>query len=594
MTNEQYWARRSKEQARRVDAEIEKICTTIEQAYAEAAKNISEQIERWYNKFADDNGISLAAAKRTLDKGELDDFKMTLQEYIQHGEKLNTDPSWLAAMKNASAKHHIDRLNALNMTTSAEIQRAFSIWRNDAEAGLDRVLMDTFLRTSFNLDVDIGTMQYLNGADINKLRSIANLPWAPDGMDFKRRMEVNNAKMLAELQKQLMQGCITGRPYEEMAAGLRETIDLKKYESERLIKTEATHVSTVAERESYLMHGVKEYEFLATLDHKTCDICGPLDGQHFKISEMIEGTNAPPMHPNCRCDTIPYYDSAALRESRAARDEKGKTKFISGDITWEDWKTEQLKMIEIDRIERRNLIEAAKGITPEIIKAIKEREKEVSRDLMDQNIRYRQFRPRSGDEWVEAMQTFHTSVGADGLPITISRDYYDSISSPTLYRGLADISMLRDDITTTLKASEMAEQFITGSLFPSRGIYGDCAAYMSTSPALALSYATTRSYTGGRNKIGSIIEAKLNPGARTIKYKDAKKLFNDLHDAMPDDPLFFSKNQRRLSQGVEVGKAMNLLGYDAIIESNGDGLRIPFYMILNRHALLITEDWKFR
>lgn len=391
-----------------------------------------------------------------------------------------------------------------------------------------------------------------------------------------------------------MQGCITGRPYEEMAENLRDKIDLKVYESKRLIRTEAAHVSTVAEKESYLMHSVKEYEILETLDHKTCEICGPLDGKHFKISEMVEGVNAPPFHPNCRGTTIPHYDSAALRESRAARDVKGKTVFISGDTTWEDWKAEQLKMIDIDRIERRSLIDATKGITTEVIEAIKAREKEVSEDLLNQGIRYRQFRPRSGDEWVEAMQAFHTSIGADDLPITVGRDYYDSIKGPTLYRGISDISMLRNDITTTLKASEMAEQFITGPLFPSRGIYGDCAAYMSNSTALALSYATTRSYSGGRDKIGSIIEAKLNPGARTIKYKDAKKLFEQLHDAMPDDPLFFSTNQRRLSQGVEVGKAMNLLGYDAIIESNGDGLRIPFYMILNRHALLITEDWKFR
>lgn len=200
MTNKQYWTKRSREQAKRVDAEISQVFATIEQAYEEAKRNITDQIESWYIKFADNNEISLAAARRTLNRGELDDFKMTLQEYIKHGEELKQDPSWLQAMKNASAKHHIDRLTALNMTTGAEIQRAFTIWKNDAEAGLDRMLIDTFLRNSYNLDVDLGYIEYINGADINRLRSIASKPWAPDGTDFKRRVEVNNAKMLSELQ----------------------------------------------------------------------------------------------------------------------------------------------------------------------------------------------------------------------------------------------------------------------------------------------------------------------------------------------------------------------------------------------------------
>lgn len=99
MTHQQYWTRRSKAQEKRINAEIEKLAKVIEQAYKDAERNINEQIESWYIKFAEENGITMQAARKTLNKGELEDFKMSLEEYIKHGRELKTDPSWLAAMK---------------------------------------------------------------------------------------------------------------------------------------------------------------------------------------------------------------------------------------------------------------------------------------------------------------------------------------------------------------------------------------------------------------------------------------------------------------------------------------------------------------
>ena len=40
---------------------------------------------------------------------------------------------------------------------------------------------------------------------------------------------------------------------------------------------------------------IKKYEFLATLDSRTCSVCGKLDGKVFELSEAKVGINYPPL-----------------------------------------------------------------------------------------------------------------------------------------------------------------------------------------------------------------------------------------------------------------------------------------------------------
>jgi len=48
-------------------------------------------------------------------------------------------------------------------------------------------------------------------------------------------------------------------------------------------------------------------QWLATLDHRTCIICGAYDGKIWTQDKLYE-VKVPPAHPNCRCVLIPYID----------------------------------------------------------------------------------------------------------------------------------------------------------------------------------------------------------------------------------------------------------------------------------------------
>lgn len=76
--------------------------------------------------------------------------------------------------------------------------------------------------------------------------------------------------------------------------------------------TELSRVQAEAQKQSYIRNGFDEYEFIA--EPTACPICRALDGKHFKVSKMMPGENAHPMHPRCRCSTAAYMDDKEYRE----------------------------------------------------------------------------------------------------------------------------------------------------------------------------------------------------------------------------------------------------------------------------------------
>ena len=107
----------------------------------------------------------------------------------------------------------------------------------------------------------------------------------------------------------------------------------------RLIRTETNRVHNAAEKAAYEEEGITEYRFLATLDGRTCDVCGALDGKTFPVSEAKEGINYPPLHPNDRCTTTAVIEgqNRAELKRRALDPETGKTVLIPAETTYEEW-----------------------------------------------------------------------------------------------------------------------------------------------------------------------------------------------------------------------------------------------------------------
>ena len=110
-----------------------------------------------------------------------------------------------------------------------------------------------------------------------------------------------------ELGSLLQTGLIQGQHPRKLATHLRKRFGVSQSNAELLMTTELARVQTEAQKQSFDRNGFEEYTFLAL--GTACPICRALDEKHFKVTKMLPGTNAPPMHPRCRCSTAAYMDS---------------------------------------------------------------------------------------------------------------------------------------------------------------------------------------------------------------------------------------------------------------------------------------------
>lgn len=91
---------------------------------------------------------------------------------------------------------------------------------------------------------------------------------------------------------------------------------------------------------SYLESNILEYQFLATLDTRTCPVCGKLDGKIFSVKDKKIGVNCPPMHKECRCTTISVVDRSLIDKTQrsAIAPATGKPIKVPASMTWKEWK----------------------------------------------------------------------------------------------------------------------------------------------------------------------------------------------------------------------------------------------------------------
>ena len=113
-------------------------------------------------------------------------------------------------------------------------------------------------------------------------------------------------------------------------------MDVATSSAARLVATESAFFATASQRDCFSVLGVQQYQFVATLDDRTSDTCQDMDGKVYDMKDLSPGTNAPPMHCWCRSCIIPYFGDN--KGTRAARNEKGKTEQVPGDMTYPEWK----------------------------------------------------------------------------------------------------------------------------------------------------------------------------------------------------------------------------------------------------------------
>jgi SPP1 gp7 family putative phage head morphogenesis protein len=338
MTNAEYWKQRFTQLEAAQNRKGATAYLEMEKQYKAAQNELEAQIARWYQRFADSNGISLAQAKQWLKGQDLAEFKWDVKEYIKYGKENAINGAWMQELENASSKFHISRLEALQIQTQNSLETMFAQQMGTMKKALSDVYASGYYHTAYTVQQGFGLGWDIAGLDQAQIEKVLSKPWAVDGYNFSTRIWNSKTKLIGEVHNELSKNLLTGADPQKTIDSLAKKMGTSKSNAGRLVMTEQAYFSSAAQKDCFNDLDVEEYEIVATLDSHTSDICRSLDGRVFKMSDYKPGVTAPPFHVYCRSTTAPHFKENFDAGERAARGADGKTYYVPDDVTYSEWK----------------------------------------------------------------------------------------------------------------------------------------------------------------------------------------------------------------------------------------------------------------
>ncbi len=310
----------------------------MENIYRQAQKEIEGKINTWYQRFAANNGVSMAEARKMLSGKALKEFQWDVNDYIKYGKENGINNKWMKELENASAKFHITRLEALKLQTQQSLEVLFGNQLDTIDSTMKRIYLDGYYHTAYELQKGFGIGWDIAGVDQKQIEKVIRKPWTVDGKNFSERIWNNKEKLISEVHKELTQNIILGQDPQKAIDAIAKKMNTSKYNAGRLVMTEEAYFSSAAQKDCFDNLDVEKYEIVATLDSHTSDICREMDGKVFPMKDFEAGVTAPPFHVYCRSTTVPYFDENFEQVGeRAARGEDGKTYYVPENMTYKEW-----------------------------------------------------------------------------------------------------------------------------------------------------------------------------------------------------------------------------------------------------------------
>lgn len=304
MKSSEYWRQREEQHITQMIKNEQQMKKAIADRFQVAIDNINKEIDANWQRFAGKEGISLSEAKKISMEHDVKAFVRKAKQYVK-----DKDFSKIAneELRLYNVTMRVNRLELLKSQIGLELI-ALS---DDLDKYTADLLTKEGLAEAIRQSGILGETVFEGYKDF--VDNVVNASF--HSATFSQRIWGNMEAFKADLDKLLIQTITQGKNPRDMARKLRNLYDSKKYEAERLMRTESARVQTEIQKQSYLKYDIDEYEFIA--EPNACPICGVLNGKIFKVKEMSPGINACPMHANCRCSTAPHVEQIEQHNPKA-------------------------------------------------------------------------------------------------------------------------------------------------------------------------------------------------------------------------------------------------------------------------------------
>ena len=341
MLNNEYWEGRYRAEEKARELADKRVAYQLQGVYQQHSNNIQKEIDSFWQKYADSEGITKLQAKQRADKLDMVNVELKAKQLVERANRLRERGQKVTSKDFTRAENDLMRLYNLKMKTSRleVLQANIKLHQYDLALSefeiIDRHLVESFRRENLFsagvLNMTLGSFESSKiSADSIVYANFNNATWS--SRVWERQNELRNI-----VKKGVADTVLRGKGTNVLINSLKKEFDVSYGYARRLAVTESARVYSEAQKSNYEANDVEWFEIMTEL--KACQICQPFNGRIFKVSEMVPALNAPPFHPNCRCTTVPHF---LIDLKRVGRDEE----FLHADM---NNKNQSSKYIAEDR-----------------------------------------------------------------------------------------------------------------------------------------------------------------------------------------------------------------------------------------------------
>lgn len=309
MLDSKYWEDRYRAEEKARELADKRVAFQLYGVYQQHANNIQKEIDSFWQKYADNEGITKLEAKQRADKLDMVNVEFKARQLVERANQLRKRGQKVTSDDFTRAENDLMRLYNLKMKTSRleVLQANIKLHQYDLALSefeiIDRHLVESIRRENIFsagvLNMTLGSFESSKiSADSIAYANFEDATWS--SRVWERQNELRNI-----VKKGVADTVLRGKGTNILINSLKKEFDVSYGYARRLAVTESARVYSEAQKANYEANDVEEFEVMTEL--KACHICQPFNGKIFKVSEMVPALNAPPFHPNCRCTTVPHF-----------------------------------------------------------------------------------------------------------------------------------------------------------------------------------------------------------------------------------------------------------------------------------------------
>lgn len=293
-SSQKYWRDREEEQRKKNITDEAEYQKEIERIYNTMLDAIEKEINGFYARYAKKEGITMAEAKKRVAKLDIEAYERKAAKYVKEknfSEQANEE------MRLYNLTMKVNRLELLKANIGLELVSGFDELQKFFEEEINEETIKEFERQAGILGETVKNTAETAQVIVNASFKNAH---------FSDRIWMYQDMLKNEINTLIQTGLIRGESSAKLADHLVKRFGVSRYNAVRLMVTEMSRARTDARKQSFKRNGVEDYTFKA--EPTACPVCRAIHNKHYKVDDTMPGTNAPPMHPNCHCSTVPYID----------------------------------------------------------------------------------------------------------------------------------------------------------------------------------------------------------------------------------------------------------------------------------------------